>query len=413
VFSSTIEDHLDRLVVVLNRLRLAGLKLKPEKCAFFQKSVLFLGHVISEKGISTDPEKTRVISEWPSPTCLKVVRSFLSLASYYRKFVDGFAGIAAPLHALTKKGQTFRWTGECEDAFVTLKAALTSPPILAMPTDDGRFFLDTDASDKAIAAVLSQVQNGVERVVAYASRSLDRRECNYCVTRNELLAVVHFMRYFKQYLLGRKFTVRTDHAALTWLRRTPDPIGQQARWLEQMEEYDFEIEHRPGTKHGNADALTRARCNRQDCACNGQLAVNAMISSRSTGVGLFGGSADQWTPAVVTTAAVRLRSGKKVGDLLQDEQTAATDQNKGTTAALGGSADELCGLQQERNVDGNVLTSTTTLPWSPDGIGEAQRRDPDIGVIIQLLEACSEKPPWSEVALKPHDVKTLWEFGCG
>jgi hypothetical protein len=140
-----------------------------------------------------------------------------------------------------------------------------------MPTDCDEFILDTDASNSAIGAVLSQRQDEVERVVAYASRALDKREQNYCVTRKEkeLLAVVHFVRYFKQYLLGRTFKLRTDHAALSWLRHTPDPIGQQARWLEQLEEYDFSIEHRPGIRHGNADAMSRRPCNRRECACHG------------------------------------------------------------------------------------------------------------------------------------------------
>ena len=151
-----------------------------------------------------------------------------------------------------------------EYAFVRLKEALTTPPVLAMPTDTGRFVLDTDASDESIGAVLSQIQDGEEKVIAYASRKLDKREKNYCVTRKELLAVVHFLKYFRQYLLGAVFTIRTDHAPLTWLRKTPDPIGQQARWLEIMEEFDFNIEHRPGKGHGNADAVSRMPDNQQE-----------------------------------------------------------------------------------------------------------------------------------------------------
>ena len=131
-----------------------------------------------------------------------------------------------------------------QQSFDQLKLALTSPPALAIPLDSGEFILDTDASQGTIGAVLSQIQDGVERVVAYASRRLDRREANYChlqrITRSGLL----FLRYFRQYLLGREFRVRTDHSALTWLKRTPDPIGQQARWLEIMEEFHFTIEHR-------------------------------------------------------------------------------------------------------------------------------------------------------------------------
>ena len=165
--------------------------------------------------------------------------------------------MATPLNVLTRKNQRFEWSRRAQESFDVLKEAITSAPVLSMPTDEDGFILDTDASDLAIGAVLSQRQDGVERVIAYASRSLDRREQNYCLTRKELLAVVHFLGYFKQYLLGRHFMIRTDHAALTWLRHTPDPIGQQARWLERMEEYSFIIEHRPGTRHGNADAMSR------------------------------------------------------------------------------------------------------------------------------------------------------------
>ena len=112
-------------------------------------------------------------------------------------------------------------------SFDQLKSALTSPPILAMPMDSGEFILDTDAANETVGALLSQIQEGQERVIAYASRRLDRKEMNYCVTRKELLAVVYFLRYFKQYLLGREFRIRTDHSALTWLKHTPEPIGQQ------------------------------------------------------------------------------------------------------------------------------------------------------------------------------------------
>ena len=266
-YSETAEGHLERLAMILERLRSAGLKLKPEKCCLFQKSVQFLGHVVSEDGIGTDSKKTRAVAEWPEPVCVKDVRSFLGLASYYRRFVQNYATIAAPITKLMRKNQPFQWTQEAQTAFDALKGALTSAPILAMPTDNDDFVLDTDASDLAIGAVLSQRHGGTERVIAYASRALDRREQNYCVTRKELLAVVHFLGYFKQYLLGRQFLIRTDHAALTWLRHTPDPIGQQARWLERMEEYTFRIEHRSGTQHGNAYALSRRPCPRKSCAC--------------------------------------------------------------------------------------------------------------------------------------------------
>jgi len=161
-----------------------------------------------------------------------------------------------------------------------------------MPNDTDEFTVDTDASDFAVGAVLSQRQEGVERVIAYASRSLDRRERNYCVTRKELLAVVWFLRVFKQYLLGRRFKVRTDHAALSWLRHTPDPIGQQARWLEQLEEFDFVVEHRPGVRHGNADAMSRRMCPRRGCVCKDDGQDETVIQS-VIGSPFFGGPADE------------------------------------------------------------------------------------------------------------------------
>ena len=269
VYAKTPEQHLSRLEVVFDRLDKAGLKLKPGKCEFFQRSVTFLGHVVSAQGIERSPEKTRAIAEWEKPTSMSDVRAFLGLASYYRRFVKDFSKIAAPLNALLQKDRKFSWTDEAQQSFYRLKEELMSPPILAMPDEEGQFTLDTDASYDAIGAVLSLQQKGEERVISYASKSLEKRERNYCVTRKELLAVVHFLKYIKQYLLGRKFRVRTDHAALTWLKKTPEPIGQQARWLEQMQEYDFSIEHRPGVRHSNADALSRRPCAKKDCVCRG------------------------------------------------------------------------------------------------------------------------------------------------
>ena len=260
LMSSTVEEHLERLVLILERLRSAGLKLKPSKCKLLQKRISFLGHVVSDQGVETDHEKIRAVAEWPTPKSVADVRSYVGLCSYYRRFVKDFAAIAGPLHALTGKNVRFQWTTACQESFDELKRRLISSPILAMPQDEGHYKLDTDASNEAIGAVLSQVQDGQERVVAYASRLLTAPEKNYCVTRRELLAIVYFIKQFRPYLLGKKFLIRTDHAALRWLRNMPEPIGQQARWLEQLEEYDFEIEHRPGKRHANADAMSRRPC---------------------------------------------------------------------------------------------------------------------------------------------------------
>jgi hypothetical protein len=212
---------------------------------------------------------TGSILPWLIPTSVRVVRSFVGLASYYRRFIQYFATIASPLHRLAKSNGPYVWTAEAQQSFDKFKTVLTPPSILALTTDCDELILDIDESNSAIGDVVSQRQDGVERVVAYASRVLDKKEQNYCATRKELLAVVHFVLYFKQYLLGRTFKLRIDHAALSWLRHTLDPIGQQVRWLEQLEEYDFTIEHHSGIRHGNADAMSRRPCNRRECACHG------------------------------------------------------------------------------------------------------------------------------------------------
>ena len=154
----------------------------------------------------------------------------------------------------------FNWTGECQEAFLKLKGCLTSTPVLAYPTDDGMYTLDTDASQEGLGAVLSQTQEGVERVIAYYSRAMSRPERNYCVTRKELLAMLSAVSHFHPYLYGRKFLVRTDHSSLQWLLRFKEPEGQIARWLEKLQQYDFSVAHRAGKAHGNADALSRRPC---------------------------------------------------------------------------------------------------------------------------------------------------------
>ncbi|CAC5393395.1 unnamed protein product [Mytilus coruscus] len=166
-----------------------------------------------------------------------------------------------PLHRLTEKNVIFKWNAECETAFNVLKKALITSPILTYPCIDKEFILDTDASGTGVGAVLSQINDeGKECVIAYFSRTLSRTERQYCVTRRELLAIVLAVKHFHHYLYGVKFTVRTDHGALNWLKNFKNPEGQLARWLEILGTYTFIIKHRAGLKHGNADGLSRRPC---------------------------------------------------------------------------------------------------------------------------------------------------------
>jgi transposase InsO family protein len=260
IFSQTFEQHLKYLEEIFIRLRAAGLRLKPKKCSLFRQKVKYLGHEVSAEGIATDPEKTKVVREWPVPHNVGEVRSFLGLCSYYRRFVGDFATLAKPLTKLTEKSVTFNWGEPEQKSFEALKEKLVTSAVLAFPDRDATFILDTDASDVGIGAVLSQELDGAERVIAYGSRVLTKPERRYCVTRRELLAVVHFVKQYRHFLCGKQFILRTDHASLRWLKSFKEPEGQLARWLETLDTYNFHLIHRPGKKHINADALSRGPC---------------------------------------------------------------------------------------------------------------------------------------------------------
>lgn len=260
IVGKDFDDHLKKLEQVLSKLRDANLKLNPKKCSFFKRKVNYLGHVISSDGIQTCPEKISAVKDWPTPKDKTAVRAFLGLCSYYRRFVKNFSDIAKPLHQLTEEKRQFNWDEQCAAAFSDLKQRLCETPILGYPDSENEFVVDTDASNTGIGGVLSQRKGEHEVVIAYFSKSLSKPERNYCVTRRELLAVVKTLQHFSKYLLGRKFRIRTDHAALKWLLEFKNPEGQVARWIEQLQEYDFVIEHRSGKSHGNADALSRRPC---------------------------------------------------------------------------------------------------------------------------------------------------------
>lgn len=171
---------------------------------------------------------------------------------------------------LTKKGKRFIWTEACENSFESLKRSLVSIDVMGYPLDNaGSFILDVDSSDVGIGGILYQIQDERERVIAYASRALNKAEENYCITEKELLAVRFFIEYFRQYLLGRRFVVRTNHQSLIWLFRLREPKGKIARWIEILSHYDFAIEYRPGSKQGHCDALSRCE-NPRDCECPNQ-----------------------------------------------------------------------------------------------------------------------------------------------
>ena len=269
VFGHDFESALQSLELVLIRVAEYGLQLKSTKCHLFRSSVPFLGHIVGRAGLECDPAKVSAVANWIPPSTIKGVREFLGFTGYYRRFVPDYSTVAQPLVRLLGKDCKFKWTDACQDAFKALRALLIKAPVLAFPKEDLPYIVDTDASDYGIGGVLSQCIEGTEHVIAYYSKSLNPAQQKYCTTRRELLAVVATLDHFKGYVWGPKFVVRTDHAALVWLKNLKNIQGMLARWLAKLQQFHFDIIHRPGAQHGNADGLSRCpQCDRGACAPN-------------------------------------------------------------------------------------------------------------------------------------------------
>ena len=224
--------------------------------------------MVSQEGIRPLPDNLEKVKAWAIPQDVTDICAIIGLGNYYRRFIKDYSKKVQPLVELTKKDVQFKWGKQEQEAFDTLRDALLGAGIVSHPQENGgTFILDTDASGTTVGCVLSQEQDGKEKVIAYGSKALSRQERNYCVTDRELLAVRYFIEYYQQYLLGRKFIVRTDHQAIRWLFSLKEPKDRIGHWLETLSRYQFLVEHHPGKKHGNADALSRRRCNPYECTC--------------------------------------------------------------------------------------------------------------------------------------------------
>lgn len=427
IFSRTAAQHLEHLRTVFLRMRDAKLKLKPKKCHFFQKRVAFLGHVVSEEGVSTDPEKIQRIEDCPAPQDIHQVRSILGLFSYYRRFIPHFSDIARPIIRLTEKKEkeNFHWTQEQEDAFQQLKEALSSAPILSHPRTEGQFILDTDASSEGIGAVLSQIQDGEERLIAFSSKTLSKAERNYCITRRELLAVVYFVQQFKHFLLGRKFLVRTDNSAVRYWTKihsdTYDPQGQTARWMVKLAMFDFDIKHRAGRQHLNADGVSRLpflRCAQCEIRHEG-----AYETKRQKKVAVVLVDAETQTTQVGGRSGAFKENGKK--------KTSRFDfHSEGVEGAAQDRSLESKGIQDDQVKRTRVMTrgqlsqglgvaQGSSSSWLGDGVNlnkdvlrQEQLKDPASVDAFCWLRA-KKKPEKAEILSAGLDTKFLWgNFDC-
>lgn len=253
IYSKTREEHEQHLRQVLDILREAKLYAKRSKCSFFVEEVAYLGFIVSREGISPDPAKVEAVVKWPIPRSVPEVRGFLGLTGWCRIFIPEYALISGPLTELTKLDESFIWTDKRDTAFNKLKDLLASSPVLKLPDFEKAFEVIVDACGQGVGGILRQEGHPI----AYESRQLRVHEKNYPTHDLELLAVVHALKKWRHYLLSQVFELVTDHKSLKWIFTQPELNMRQRRWVEFLQEFNFEIKFRPGKENQAADALSR------------------------------------------------------------------------------------------------------------------------------------------------------------
>ncbi|KAK7481756.1 hypothetical protein BaRGS_00027004 [Batillaria attramentaria] len=346
---------------------------KRKKCALFRTRVKFLGKIVSKDGVEVDEDSILAVRDWPVPRSIREVESFLGFLNYHRDHLPKLAEVAQPLYSITGKKTPFIWGDAQESAFNELKSLMVSPPVLAFPCREGMFMLDTDASETAIGAVLSQSQGDQTRIIAYGSKVLTPPQRKYCTTRKELLALVAFTRQYRHYLLGRRFTARTDHSSLAWLMRFKNLRGQLARWMEELSQYDIQVVHRPGKDHTNADALSRVPAEEEFCNC--YEAGRDLSTLPCGGCAYCVKAHKQWS-----------RFEEDVDDVVP-----------------------LAYREARISVVQSAVSSNWASSWSDQDLRDAQEQDEDLRVILQWMER-EEYPTHAEVMAQSPKVKKLWSL---
>jgi hypothetical protein len=259
--SRSLNYHKHKVVLILGKLQAHDLFLKPEKCHFHKREVEYLGVIVGKGQVKMDPVKVQGLADWPTPTNLKELRSFLGFRNYYKDFINGYSCVARPLHELTKKSVQWHWNDQADHAFKTLKSAFTAYPVLKNPDPNKHYILDTDASQFAVGATLSQHFSDGVHPIAFFSKSLLPAERNYNIYDRELLAIIYAIKAFRHLLLGaqQKFLIRTDHKNLKYFKSPQKITARQARWNTFLQDYDFEITHIPGKNNTVADLLSQRK----------------------------------------------------------------------------------------------------------------------------------------------------------
>lgn len=268
IYSASLQEHLEKLRKVFERLRQSNFKIQLDKSEFLRREVAYLGHVVTPSGVKPNPDKIKAIKNYPIPKTTKQIKGFLGLLGYYRRFINNFAKLTKPLTKCLKKGAIIDHNPEFVKCFETCKNLLINQPILQYPDFSKPFNLTTDASNVALGAILSQGPIGNDLPVAYASRTLNDSETNYSTIEKELLCIVWATKYFRPYLYGRKFNIITDHKPLQWLFSLKEPGSKLLRWRIKLEEFDYKIFYKKGSLNTNADALSRVEIHANETTDN-------------------------------------------------------------------------------------------------------------------------------------------------
>ena len=252
IYSTSWTDHLKHVKAVFQLLRQHHLFVKRSKCSFGATSVGYLGHIISEHGVAMDPSKVAAVEAWPRPRTVRALRGFLGLTEYYRKFIASYDAVISPLTALLKK-EAFSWSVDAERAFLDLKRAVMSAPLLQLPDFSLKFVVDCYAFGSGFGAVLHQGDGAI----AFFSWPVAAHHAKLPAYERELIGLVKAVRHWRPYLWGRPFTVRTDHWSLKFLLDQRLTTIPQHTWVSKLFGYDFNVEYRPGSQNVVADALSR------------------------------------------------------------------------------------------------------------------------------------------------------------
>jgi hypothetical protein len=410
IFSENFNNHLIHLQQVFNSIADAGLTIKLKKCRLGKDEVRFLGHLVSHQTIKPDAEKIVAVQSFPVPQTVSQLQSFIGLVGYYRRFIPKLSSIAEPLYKLLKKNVRWEWKQPQQQAFDQLKSILTSSPILSLPDFTKEFYLHTDASATGLGAVLTQVIDGVERVISYASKTLNETQRRYSITEREALAIVWATRLFRPYLLGRHFIIYTDHRPLKGQMKHKDITSRLMRMVLALQDYEFDIAYRPGSQHGNADSLSRLPTQLQND--NPMVHYLAAITRSKTGTLPPIHRTGMDPELVLDPAAYELERAIKESQGIYDESTPEEEENIEDASNISeieedesSSTIDLTEVKDETHITHDNTTITPSVDTSisdSNKIKSLQRQDPILKPIIDYLETSELPENITDVTQIPH-----------